>query len=834
MGLQPGKIDCAAPSGSSSPKSGTALASFPGKGVFFAFPRPALMNRISRPLSLTWLALMVGAVLLLSATNTRRIAEIERVSGLVNAAAPDDASPTGYARGARNLILPEKTPPGQPWIMDVQQMSVPGAGPVTQAAYDNAPEGRAIHGPSPYRAWLRLIAGLERRAGGHPAGRAVERAALHANPALHALLCLGVGLLAAWRFGPATGGLVALGVAVLFPLNVAFAPGPDDHALLLGANLTAMLLLVAGSHGGGAGAKRVCFALAGGAAGFGLWLDAGTQLTALGAVGCGGLLIAWFSARPAAGTPASASLPWRWWAAGGVLIATAGWLVEGRPGGVTGLTLDVNHPVLGFTWLAGAEVLVRLHAWRQGATRPRDRVILAGAVVILIAGPAWLLGHGGRPALFGPDGAGLAAYTAAESFAGWIGTDGVSLPLAAAALPLLLGGLGLWQLRGAMAPRPGLLLALGTIGILLPVALVQLRWWGLLDTALLGLLAVVTAGLPAGFALIGWRTALVALLVPGLVLTWPRQQTAEELSPMQARALIERDLAQWLAARSEPGAIAFAPPALSGSLCYYGGLRVIASPYPGNQDGLALAVRIAATTSTDEAQALLTRRGIQYVIVPSWDSVLDEFARIGSDTPERSLIALLRQWLPPRWLRPVPYQMPLISGLGGESVAIFEVVEPQENAIALSRLAEYFMETGRLDLAVAVSDSLEQAFASDAGAMIARAQVALARGESRSLARVIPELLPAIADGRDEDLPWERRANLAIVLAQVKRPDLARAQVAFCLEEADAERLRSLGTVSLYRLLTLARGFNLGFADPALHDTALALLPEEFRNQVPR
>jgi hypothetical protein len=176
--------------------------------------------------------------------------------------------------------------------------------------------------------------------------------------------------------------------------------------------------------------------------------------------------------------------------------------------------------------------------------------------------------------------------------------------------------------------------------------------------------------------------------------------------------------------------------------------------------------------------------------------------------------------------------MPVIPGLERDSVAVFEVVEPQENAPALSRLAEYFVETGRLDLAAAVGDTLEQSFAADAGAMIARARIALARGESRTLARIMPELLPAIADGRDEDLPWERRANLAVVLAQTKHPELARAQVEFCLQEADLDRLRSLGPVALFRLLALARSQRIGFADPALNAAALDLLPAEFQAQL--
>ncbi|HEY8993904.1 MAG TPA: hypothetical protein VIM71_04535, partial [Lacunisphaera sp.] len=97
---------------------------------------------------------------------------------------------------------------------------------------------------------------------------------------------------------------------------------------------------------------------------------------------------------------------------------------------------------------------------------------------------------------------------------------------------------------------------------------------------------------------------------------------------------------------------------------------------------------------------------------------------------------------------------------------------------------------------------------------------------------VMPELLPATADGRVEDLPWERRANLAIVLAQTKHPDLARPEVTFCLAEADAERLRSLGPVSLFRLLTIARAYHMDFTDPQLQKTALQLLPAEFQSQL--
>jgi hypothetical protein len=782
------------------------------------------MNRFFRPTSLAWLALVVGAAASILLMGGRRIRSIEQTSGQAPTAAVDATTPTGYAHGTRGLLLPVGSSASQPWIMDVQTMLATGTWRAAPATYDNAPEGRPAHGAAPYRWWLRLCAAWS----GSTGGAAVERAALRADPTLHALLCLGAGLFVAWRFGVVAGGFLALGIAALLAHAQVFAPGqPNDHGLFLAANLAALLLLLAGCHRSGERSARVWLAAAGAAGGFGLWLDAGSQLAALGACTVGAVAAFWHTqpANPVA-------LPWRHWAAGGAAVAIAGWWIEGRPGGVAGLSLDANHPWLALAWVGAAEILMRLQVWRRGAARRTDWIALAAGTLLLVAPLAGVFFHGGAGGIsFGPDHPALAGR---GGLIGWFRSGGVSLGLVAALLPVLLipGAWLLWTRHPAW--RPALAFTLGSLVVVLALGTWQLRWWGLVDVMLLGLLAIVAAAAPGGFAALGWRSGLVVLLLPGLVAAWPQVTADAALAPAEARALVERDLAQWLAARSEPGAIALAPPALSGSLCYYGGLRVVASPYPGNEDGLALAARIAGTGSVDEVQALFQRRGIQYVVIPSWDDALDRLAQAGAEKPERSFVALLRQWLPPRWLRPVAYQLPVIPGLERDSLAVFEVVEPQENAVALSRLAEYFVETGRLDLAAAVGDSLEQAFAADAGAMVARAQVALARGETRTLARIMPELLPAVADGRDEDLPWERRANLAIVLAQTKHPEPARVQVEFCLAEADAERLRSLGPVTLYRLLALGRAFRVDFSDPALRTQALALLPEEFRAQLQR
>ena len=79
---------------------------------------------------------------------------------------------------------------------------------------------------------------------------------------------------------------------------------------------------------------------------------------------------------------------------------------------------------------------------------------------------------------------------------------------------------------------------------------------------------------------------------------------------------------------------------------------------------------------------------------------------------------------------------------------------------------------------------------------------------------------------------FDRRVSLAIILAEGKRPDLAREQVRRCVEEMDEMKLRSLTSVALYRLNVLLKVFDLPIVDPELRKLATALLPAEMINQL--
>jgi hypothetical protein len=304
------------------------------------------------------------------------------------------------------------------------------------------------------------------------------------------------------------------------------------------------------------------------------------------------------------------------------------------------------------------------------------------------------------------------------------------------------------------------------------------------------------------------------------------------LNEAELGGLISRDLAHWLAkstAAEQP--VVLAPPDETMALSYYGGLRGIAALGWENQANIGAAVRIFSASTPQEALARVQRREITHIVVPSWNRYLDEYFRSGGVNVETTFLLGLRNWTPIPWLKPVPYQLPAVSGYEGQLVAVFEVVEEQNEVTLLSWQAEYFAEMGQLDYAGALSRSLQR-FPTDVGAWLARAQVATARQDTIELAEALKFLIPKVKGGADRNLPWNRRVGLAIVLAQGRQPELAREQVERCFADVNEKRLRTTSTSTLYQLLLLAKAFGLEIKDPRLRTLALDLLPADWRNRL--
>ena len=261
-------------------------------------PLPRISPRI-------WLVIPLCAFIWLVWVNHDRLRRVEYVSGLAGRAESSDvieaASLTGYARGQRELIVPERNETSYEWIAQTQQMLAQGEPRVRHVDYDNAPLGREVRSTSPYRWWLGLVARVEQAFSGLPAGLAVERAALYADPSVHGLALVFVTAFVAWRFGGFAAALFSVGLVTLFPFAAGFLPGvPDHHGLARVCGLAGILFFLAGLRD--ARQRGRWCALAGVMGGLGLWLDVPTQVPILAGMSLGGLIAVWAIRRhPAEG-----------------------------------------------------------------------------------------------------------------------------------------------------------------------------------------------------------------------------------------------------------------------------------------------------------------------------------------------------------------------------------------------------------------------------------------------------------------------------------------------------------------------------------------------------
>ncbi|HEY4246328.1 MAG TPA: hypothetical protein VGM64_05690 [Lacunisphaera sp.] len=809
------------------------------------------MKSLLRPSNLLAALLVLAAIGFLSWINTNRARHVGYVSDLTQTLPlPVDAtSATGYAGGIRELIVPEHNNDSYQWLAQTQQMLAHNEWRLRHVDYDNAPYGREVRTPSPYRWWLGFATWFEhKRSGGQPFALAVEQAALWSDPVLQIILLIVTVIFTAWCFGAATASLLCLGFAALFPFASSFLPAQvDDYGLSLVGAFWSVLPLLAGVNAHRiatnetARIARRWFIVAGIAGGLGLWLSVIREVPVLLGLGIGALIAAGAGRRE----PAFPPLPWRAWAVAGSVTTVFAFLAEYFPSHLAfkEWRLETVHPLYVLAWLGAGELLVCFQSVsRQGKTAWTRRRI-AGAIVALLAFvtvPTAILLKADRTWLFADALASrltaLSGAPVASSTASWLARDHFSGAIAATLLPLSLLFPAIWLLfRRITTPsqRLALSVALGPVIVSFVFAWFQLRWWNFVDASLLALLVATSTSFAAHHTRWLWAGLAGLIVIPGIIQVVPAREAAstDSVTETEIVSLVERDLAHWLANRvGSDGAIVFAPPGLTTSLYFHGGLRGVATPYLENKDGLSAALHIAASTSADEAQVLIRNRKITHIIMPSWEPALDEYARLGSSQPEHTIVGLLHHWLPPRWLRAVPYHLPQIPGFENQSVAVFEVTDIQDNVTALGGLAEYFAEMGMGPQAAAVRRTLEQSFPNDLSSLVAQAEVSIALRDPAAFNRTLNALVPRLASDEAQGLAWDRRVSLAIVLAEGKQKDASREQVERCLTEMDEPLMRSLSPVALYRLQVLAKAFGLEINEPTLRRLAPALLPPEMRS----
>jgi len=536
---------------------------------------------------------------------------------------------------------------------------------------------------------------------------------------------------------------------------------------------------------------------------------------------------------------------------GGAVTSLLAYLIEYFPGHMAP-QLRVNYPLYGLAWLGLGQLLWRVAAWAArkrpyGTARDVGLVALCAGAVASLPVAIWLSGNHAFLAgdLLSTRLTNLPDGVVAGGLPAWAAQDGLTGAVAATCLPLLLLGPAAWILAGRStrpALRAAVAIAAGPVLAALALAIHQIRWWNTVDCALLALLVAATAALPAAAAAsrrIRWTCC--ALLAPALLLgaisaAPPAGSGASDFkfTRSEVEGLYERALAHWIADHAGPdGATALVPPFRTSSFCFYGGLRGLGTPNWENRDGLSATFRIINSTRPDETLALVSQRGVTYIVVPSWDSDFDEFARMGLRQPKDSFIYALHQTDGGifDWLRALPYNQPEISGFKEQSVLVLAVTDETDPATLRSRLVEYLVEMHQLDAAAYSSQALLR-YPADLGALVALAQVQKARGDAEAFDKVFNSLVSNLSSGSDRSMAWDRRVSLAVVLALGRRNDLAREQVKRCLAEIDAEKIRSLTTGSLYHLLVLDKGYELQISDPKLQELSMKLLPSELRERL--
>ena len=518
------------------------------------------------------------------------------------------------------------------------------------------------------------------------------------------------------------------------------------------------------------------------------------------------------------------------------------YLVEYFPAHMT-LRLEVNHPLYALAWWGAGELLfrvTRLMAGGQPALRPREAGGWLGGVLAVGLLPAVMLTTKHD------------SFIVADHFVWQLHIHYIAEFLSLAAIPFSFGAVinclplilfvpVLYFIGQPTIPRgwkAQLVLALGPAVLFSAMAAQQVRWWGMFDGILFALLAVLFAlldRLPARRLATGfWFVGCALVFLPGALAAAHAIRHSADLTDDDVQALAERDLAHWLRLRmGRDPAVVLSSPVTATRLIYDGGLSGLGTLYWENRDGLEHTAEIFAATSLDQAHELARRYGVTHIVLLSWSQFAENYVRLyrgltpGQPLPENVFISgLLHGGRLPPWLRPVPYRLPEIAALKGQTVLVYEVVPDQSPGAFAVHLANYLVEMERLEDATRLAPALEHYPES----LPALTMLAYLQGKSGNADRFSTTLQRIIAIlPQAHDLELEDRIRLAFVLAAGERLELAEEQVRQCLTELDDRRLRRLTSGTLRDFLALTEKLGMKIADPQLRALALELLPPVMR-----
>jgi hypothetical protein len=484
--------------------------------------------------------------------------------------------------------------------------------------------------------------------------------------------------------------------------------------------------------------------------------------------------------------------------------------------GATGLGLAlICAPLSGLMLAVGAGSGALI-----AARRARSRLLVIGGLLATAVGAFASLGG---TAGIGEDWAAWRLTHAhhspvAENFLSLFSVAGGQGPALAWTLVTVAIGAGLLSLaRRKDVDSLSAAIALGAVIAVAGLALFSVRDGRFFGVAVLGGWAAILAGIGRERlerTWLWWTIGAAFVLLPGFALDRPATAAAaqRQLTEAETRSLVARDLAAWLAQRTgERGAVVLAPPELSSALAYYGDLRGITSLAPENKAGATAAALIAAAKTRGEAETLLQKRGVRYVVLPTWDDVLDRQAAAARKeatpdgrAPANSFLGALRRLAPPPWLAPLAYPLPQGEGFASHAVTVFEVVEPMEPVVALCGLADYHLERNDVAAAEALLPQLEK-YPGSPAALASVALIHAGRRDARSFQAASAALVALVEADPEIEVPWASRLGVCAVLSQARKTELGRAQLERFIAGLEPERIRRLSAAQALRLLTLAQ-----------------------------
>ncbi|MEX2044263.1 MAG: hypothetical protein WD941_02850, partial [Opitutus sp.] len=557
-----------------------------------------------------WVPVLAGAVLVLAFDAQTRIHHHHDVSdtpGMMVAPPEEDpASPTGYAFGQRQLVLPRRGTDGYHWIMQAQQMFADGDWRPRRVRYDNAPDGRELHWSMPYRLWLASLAAADSALTGRSAGLAVERAALVANPVMLAMVLLVLVPLTARALGGASAAVLALAAAGSPAVQGLFDAGAvDHHGLAAACALGCVSCLLfgirpppePGSEAVMDSRVRRWFIASAFCGAAGMWVSTVTLVPVLAGLG-GGALLAHGVQRRAPAVPVLSPELWRIWGATGAITCLVMFLAEYFPSHM-GWRLEVNHPLHALAWFCAGELLCRggrrLAGAGAGRRSLRESLAIPGGLAGVMLIPILVWTTGGRtfrvadPFLWSLHHHYIAEFQGAFHF---LARDPVDFATAARWLPWLVlpvAIIALWRQSGTPLLRCRLAVALVPALVFALLALGQMRWFG--TAGMLALAVAATLVSDRTWLPVRWRPRVAWMMalpfLPGIISILASAPTERGFSDAEVRHLAERDAAHWLRRRAGSDPLVFASgPGSTTRLFFFGGGRGLGTFFWENLPGL--------------------------------------------------------------------------------------------------------------------------------------------------------------------------------------------------------------------------------------------------------